>query len=93
MSIQINLDHLNTRANSLKTAGEAFTNPALEPIDIQSTLSIVQNSIDTHEQTNQNHMRMSEYLINSANLITDIGQGFFELDQEAASAMGIKPVK
>ena len=86
--ISINMLALEVRTDALRTAGESFTEQPLEPIDTRSTLSIVQNSINAHGVTNQNHMRVGEYLINSANLIADIGESFFRIDQAAARVMG-----
>ena len=87
-NISMNMLALEVRTDALRAAGETFTEQSLEPIDIRSTLSIVQHSINAHEATNQNHISVGEYLIDSANLIVDIGEGFFELDQDIAVANG-----
>ena len=93
MSIQVNIDNLNTRAAALKTAGEGFTSQQLNAIDTRSTISAVQNSNAAHNKSNQIHISVGENLVQSATLITDIGERFFEIDTSVAAAMGIAAVR
>ena len=88
--IRINMQALTVRTNALRAAAETFTEQSLGEVDTKSTLSIVQNSINGFEQTNQNHVQMGEYLVASANKILDIGERFFDLDTSAANTMGIE---
>ena len=90
INISINMEALNVRSTALRNAGESFTEQPLVEVDTQSTLSIVQNSIHAHEVTNQKHVRVGEYLVALATQILDIGERFFEMDQNAASTMGIE---
>ena len=90
INISINMEALNIRSAALKNAGESFTEQPLVEVDTQSTLSIVQNSIDAYGETDRNHVRMGEYLVASANQILDIGERFFEMDRSAASTMEIE---
>jgi len=87
MSIGINISNLNARATALRTAGESFTRQELNAIDERSTISAVSNSVTAHNKANQIHMTVGEYLVQSANLIQDIGARFFEIDQDAANIM------
>ena len=93
INISINMEALNVRINALRTAGESFTEQPLVEVDTQSTLSIVEHSINVHEITDQNHVCMGQYLVASANQILDIGERFFEIDGSAASTMGLKQSK
>ena len=87
MNILINTALLNNRAAALRTAGETFVPQELNSIDSRSTLSAVANSVTAHNETNQIHVTVGEYLVQSADLIVDIGRSFFEIDQEAANTM------
>ena len=87
MSIGINMTSLNTRATALTTAGETFESQDLNNIDTRSTLSAVSNSVTTHNKANEIHMTVGDYLVQSADLVQNIGTSFFELDQDVASAM------
>ena len=89
MSIQVNINNLNTRVTALRTAGGAFTPQRLNSIDERSTISAVRNSVTAHNKSNQIHMIVGEYLVQSADLVQDIGMRFFELDQDAASIMAL----
>ena len=93
MSIKVNIENLNARAAALKTSGEDFTSQQLNAIDTRSTISAVQNSITAHEKSNQIHLSVGEYLVQSATLVTDIGERFFEIDTSAAAAMGTAALK
>ena len=87
MNILINTALLNNRAAALRTAGETFVRQELNSIDTTSTLSAITNSVTAHNETNQIHVAVGEYLTQSADLIVDIGRSFFEIDQEAANTM------
>ena len=88
-AISIDMQSLNARASALRTAGESFTPLQLNAIDTISTISAIGNSITAHETSSQVHSSVGKYLILSATLITDIGQGFFEIDQDAAAMMAL----
>ena len=89
MSIQINKDNLNTRATALKTVGESFTPQRLNVIDTRSTISVIQNSINAQEATDQIHLTVGEYLVRSSTLIKDIGERFFKIDEDASGIMAL----
>ena len=89
-TIQVSMDHLNVRATALKTTSESFTKLLLNSIDAQSTLSVIQNAVRTHEEANGNHVRIGEHLRTSSILIMDIGKRFFEIDTSVANTMGVK---
>lgn len=86
MSIKVNKDNLYLRTTALRTAGEAFIPQQLNATASQSTISAVQNSIDAHEVASQVHLSVGENLVQSANLISDIGDSFYELDTSAANS-------
>ena len=87
MNIGINMTNLTARTTALRGAGENFTHQALNTIDERSTISAVRNSVVAHNQTNQIHLTVGEYLVQAANVVQDIGVGFFEIDQAASSVM------
>ena len=86
-NIGINMTNLNARGTALQTAGESFERISLSSVDTRSTITAVKNSMAAHRRTNQTHLQVGENLNRSATLIKDIGDRFFELDQDAARAM------
>ena len=85
--IEVNINNLTTRTTTLKNASERFVQRTLSYVDNRSTLSIVKNSFYAHEQTNLAHLDFSRYLLKSASLIEEIGEGFFELDTTVANTI------
>ena len=87
MNIGINMSNLTARTIALRNAGENFTHQALNNIDERSTILAVRNSVTVHNHTNETHMTVGDYLVQAANVVQNIGVGFFEIDQDAASVM------
>ena len=88
-AISIDRDILNTRASALKNAGEMFTAQTLDTIDNQSTITVVQNSIEAHEAADVAHQTLGQTLVESAEHIEHIGERFFEIDEVFANKMGL----
>ena len=89
MQLQLNRSNLEERTNSLKSAGEWFETQVLNSPDRYSTITSVQNSISSHERANLIHNEFGKFLINSSNLILDIGDKFFEADEMYSKKMDI----
>ena len=88
--ISINMESLTARTIELRNDGQSFLgeNPqALTSVDNRSTISVITNSVVKHEEMVQAHQAFGDNLVASADIITNIGEGFFELDTTTASSM------
>jgi len=88
--ISINMENLIARTTELRGDGQSFLgeNPqALTSVDNRSTISVITNSVVKHEEMVQAHQAFGSNLVASADIITNIGDGFFDLDTTTASSM------
>ena len=86
--ILINVENLNRWVADLSSVAEDFTSENLTT-ESRSTLSVIKNSIESHQSMTGVHLQFASYLTKSANMISDIGERFFDIDIAAAGMMGI----
>ena len=88
--ISINMENLNARASELRGDGQSFleeNQQALTSVDNRSTISVITNSVAKFEEMVQAHQAFGNNLVASAEIITNVGEGFFELDTTTATSM------
>jgi len=84
--IGIDPNNINERAASLKQASENLGEQALSPIDSRSTISANENTKKAFEHAQSAHQILGTALLQSSQTIKDIGEGFFTLDEQAATS-------
>ena len=87
--IAINSRSINRRANDLMSAAKNTEIPTLTSIDEKSTISANRNAQEIFRVTEITNRALSEALELSAGEIKAIGDRFLDLDQQAASRMGV----
>ena len=88
--ISINIENLTARTIELRNDGQSFLDEdpqALTSIDNRSTITVITNSVGKHEEMAQAHQGFGNNLVSSADIITNIGEGFFEIDSTTANSM------
>jgi len=88
--ISINMENLNARASELRNDGQSFleeNQQTLTSVDNRSTISAITNSATKHEEMVQAHQAFGNNLLASAEIITNVGEGFFELGTTTATSM------
>ena len=83
--VGLNATNLNARVADLKQASENIEVQTLSPVDEISTPTAVGNARTAFEGAQNTHQVLGAALLESSQVIKDVGDRFFAIDESAAT--------